>query len=216
MARPVVVAFGDSVTLGARPGVAEEATFRARAAAALARAGRPVTMINAGVGGSSTAHGLARMETDVLAHRPDVVVLMFGLNDACLIAPGGALLDGPRLSVAEYRANLGSMLDRLEEVGCRALLCTPNPMTPKYPYAAVGGYAGRPINAVLEEFVAACRSLAAERGVPLVDVYTAFVDTPGALDLVEDGCHPYAAGHALIADLLDKPLRRLVDESGHR
>lgn len=214
MTRPVVVAFGDSVTLGTRPGLAEEDTFRARLAAAFESAGRPIRMVNAGVGGSSTAHGLARMETDVLAHRPDVVVLMFGLNDACLIAPGGALLDGPRLSVAEYRANLNAMLDRLEDIGCRALLCTPNPMTPNYPYAEVGGYAGEPINAVLEEFVAACRSLAAERAGPLVDVYAAFLTTPGALEWVEDGCHPYAAGHALIAELLHEPLRRLVTEAG--
>src|ERR1700722_8073416 len=40
-----------------------------------------IEMINAGVSGNTSAEGLQRMEADVLSHNPQLVVVMFGLND---------------------------------------------------------------------------------------------------------------------------------------
>ncbi|MCX7008096.1 MAG: GDSL-type esterase/lipase family protein, partial [Kiritimatiellaeota bacterium] len=59
-----VVCFGDSIThLGFPKLVAEQLG---------------VTVINAGAGGNTTRAGLARMEQDVLAHKPDAVTILFG------------------------------------------------------------------------------------------------------------------------------------------
>ena len=40
------------------------------------------TVINAGVGGNTTRNLLKRVKKDVLAKKPDVVVMMVGTNDA--------------------------------------------------------------------------------------------------------------------------------------
>ena len=45
------------------------------------------TMINAGISGNTTPAGLARMDRDVLAHKPQLVTIMFGMNDVTGIPP---------------------------------------------------------------------------------------------------------------------------------
>jgi acyl-CoA thioesterase-1 len=69
-----VVFFGDSITDGY--GVHPEESFPALVGGALG-----VAFVNAGVPGDTMGAGLARMERDVLAHRPRVVVVEFGGND---------------------------------------------------------------------------------------------------------------------------------------
>ena len=40
-----------------------------------------ITVRNAGISGDTSKGGLARMERDVLAHKPHLVTIMFGMND---------------------------------------------------------------------------------------------------------------------------------------
>lgn len=72
--RRAVVFLGDSITAG--DGVAPEVTFPHRLGASL---GIPIR--NAGISGDTTAGGLRRLDADVLAHRPRVVVVELGVND---------------------------------------------------------------------------------------------------------------------------------------
>lgn len=74
---------------------------------------KSITFINAGVGGHTAADGLSRIETDVLVHRPSVVVVNFGLNDSAY--PDGT--DG-----AAFERNMGSIVDRLKSGGVRVIL----------------------------------------------------------------------------------------------
>ena len=77
-----VVFLGDSVTRAVRPGVTPDQTFCTLFEKGFRASGVPVESINAGVGGNTTADALARFEPDVLARKPDFVVIMFGLNDS--------------------------------------------------------------------------------------------------------------------------------------
>ena len=52
-----------------------------------------VTVINAGISGHSTVDGLQRLQKDVLDHKPDLVTVMFALNDMV------------RVPIPEYQAN---------------------------------------------------------------------------------------------------------------
>ncbi|MBS1115850.1 MAG: Lipolytic protein family [candidate division NC10 bacterium] len=70
----LVVFFGDSITQGY--GVRPDESFPALVAHAL-----DVPFVNAGVPGDTMAAGLARLERDVLAHRPRLAVVEFGGND---------------------------------------------------------------------------------------------------------------------------------------
>lgn len=189
-----IVCLGDSVTKAVRQGVLPEETFCAVLEQKLRAADRRVTVINAGIGGNTTAHGLARFEKDVLAHQPHYVVLMFGLNDSW-IDPAKTT---SRLSAQQYRENLEQMLARLKSQGVKVVLMTPNPaLRPAY---------GPERNATLKPYVDAVRTIAAEQNLPLVDVYRHFaelaLETPDVNTLFTDAMHPNPAGQRVIADLL--------------
>ncbi len=70
----LIVFFGDSITQGY--GVRPEESFPSLAASDL-----DVAFLNAGVPGDTMAAGLARLDRDVLSHRPRLTVVEFGGND---------------------------------------------------------------------------------------------------------------------------------------
>jgi acyl-CoA thioesterase I len=72
---------------------------------------RNVKVVNACVSGETTAGGLARMPQALQTHKPTVVVLELGANDA---------LRG--LSVKQMRANLDAMVTGAQKAGAKVLL----------------------------------------------------------------------------------------------
>lgn len=194
-AEPIrIVCLGDSVTKAVRSGVEPHETFCAVLERQLTAADRPVQVINAGIGGNTTADGLKRFQADVLNHKPQYVVLMFGLNDSWIDNGKAA----SRLTVEEYQANLGEMIQKLTAQGTKVVLMTPNPaLSPTY---------GPERNATLKPYVTAVRQLAAEHGLPLVDVYRHFaelrLEAAEINSLFTDDMHPNPAGQAQIAQLL--------------
>ena len=87
---PRIVCVGDSHTFGT--GVAEQETWPARLAAALAARGCPrVEVLNAGVPGFDTAQEAVWLERAGLVHAPDLVLLQYFVNDTAargLTRPG--------------------------------------------------------------------------------------------------------------------------------
>jgi acyl-CoA thioesterase-1 len=80
MDKPVVVCFGDSLTAGhgaTVPGVDD----REHAYPAYLQRRLAAQVVNAGVSGDTTFDALARIERDVLAWDPAVVIIEFGAND---------------------------------------------------------------------------------------------------------------------------------------
>lgn len=90
-----IVCFGDSITagVGAEPGQG----YPERLSALLG-----VPVINAGVSGDTTADGLARLEQDVLARDPWMVIVELGGNDFLRHVP-----------IAETEGRLRQIADRL-------------------------------------------------------------------------------------------------------
>lgn len=181
-----VVCLGDSVTgvyyhTGGRRAYPEMLELALRAAHAHAR----VRVLNAGISGHKTTDGLNRLQSDVLDHHPDLVTVMFGLNDLTA------------LPLADFRANLTEITRRCREAGAAVVLCTPNSVleTP-----------GRPI-ARLVEYCRAMQEVASDQQVPVCDVYGAFetVRTRDPLAwrlLLSDEIHPNMDGHKLTAETL--------------
>lgn len=142
-------------------------------------------VVNAGVSGTTAADGLARLERDVLMHQPDLVTIMFGLNDMAAY------------STDMFRENLAQLIQRCQEAGSEVLLCTPN---------AVEETKGRPISK-LAEYVDVVRALGNEHQVPVVDICQAFeeVRRKDAAEfslLLSDPIHPNMDGHKLTASVL--------------
>ncbi len=106
--RPVIVAFGDSLTAGygAEPGY----SFPDFLQKDLDRAGLAWRVVNEGVSGDTTSDGLNRLN-EVLAAKPRVVIVEFGGNDG---------LRG--LPIETTRANLEQIILALRKAGIRQLI----------------------------------------------------------------------------------------------
>lgn len=209
--RPLrIVAFGDSTT-AVREGI--KAVYAQRLAEQLPKRGLPANVINAGVGGNTTADAAARFEHDVLSSNPDLVIMQFGLNDAAVDVWRDPKDTTPRVALDQYEKNLRQMTATLKEKHIRIILMTPNPLcwTPK-----MREMYGRPpydpkdpqgFDILVKNYVAAVRKIAADLHVPLVDVHAEYqkhFNDPkrSAAMLLPDGVHPNDQGHAIVADLL--------------
>lgn len=128
--RPVIVAFGDSLTagFGADPGASYPDFLQKK----LPR----WRIVNAGVSGDTTTDGLNRIP-EVLSYHPSIVILEFGGNDG---------LRG--LPLATTRANLDQMIAQLQKASVRVVLAGMT-LPPNY-----GAEFIRPFEAIYRELAA--------------------------------------------------------------
>ena len=178
-----IVCIGDSVT-GVYYHTGGRRAYPEMAAVALEQVypQAKMTVINAGISGHTTQDALKRLQTDVLDHKPDLVTVMFGLNDMV------------RVPLADYQANLKSIVEKCRGVGGEVLLCTPN---------AVIESDGRP-TVKLIEYCAAMKETGQQLNIPVCDCYAAHAALrerdPLAWRLVmSDAIHPNMDGHKLNA-----------------
>jgi lysophospholipase L1-like esterase len=140
-----------------------------------------INVIVTAVGGEESQSGAKRFGQDVLALRPDVVLIDYSLNDR-------------RLGLVAAHEAWTSMVQRCRAAGIPVLLLTPTPDT-----RAKWEQADDPLNQHAEQV----RALAKEQGVGLVDSLAAFrkaVAGGVALeDLMSQINHPNAKGHELVA-----------------
>jgi acyl-CoA thioesterase I len=106
--RPVIVAFGDSLTAGygADPGKSYPDYLQKD----LDLAGYNYHVINAGISGNTTKDAVDRLQ-DVLALKPEVVIVAFGGNDG---------LRG--LPLSSTRENMDQIIRALKDSGARVVL----------------------------------------------------------------------------------------------
>lgn len=116
-----IVCIGDSCTYG--QGVAARDSWPGLLAQYLAGDMRDFDVRNEGVCGDTTRLGLARWDTAVALHRPELVVIQFGHNDANTWETD---LGRPRVSEQSYRANIAEMLSRVACWGGTAIVLLPH------------------------------------------------------------------------------------------
>ena len=180
-----VVCFGDSITKRGYPQVLQQL--------------QKCDVINAGVAGNSTAQALKRMTKDVLAHEPDLVVIMFGTNDL--------RVDAPKVHVTakDYQANLKKMIDQCRSQQAKVVLCTLPPINQKkfftrhekQVYDDAGG-----LDKLIKDYRTAATRVAQDNDVPLVDLNKLLEETPNWLS--KDGVHPTPEGNTIIAKQVAK------------
>jgi lysophospholipase L1-like esterase len=207
-----VVALGDSTTAADDWSGQSVEVYPDLLPAALAAFGLRARVVNAGICGTTTRDAVERLDRDVRAHAPDVVVVQFGINDSWIDADEGSR--EPRLTREEYRENLRSLVRALRAHGASVVLMTPNPMRWSDPYyiaafeqapGLLDTRAERGLDALLDLYAQDARDVAREEATPLVDVHRAFEEygaepgqAVGDLLLEGDGIHPSAAGQRLV------------------
>jgi isoamyl acetate esterase len=140
-------------------------------------------------GGHTVPDLLKRVDKDVIAKRPTIVVVQIGCNDA------------RRIPKDTFRASLEELIDKLQKEKIRVVQCTLTSVGEKHD----GTNKDDP---KLDEFAAVEREVAKAKGVPLNDLRRAFVEhwkknnpdnKPSGI-LTYDGNHFNDAGHRFVAE----------------
>jgi acyl-CoA thioesterase-1 len=189
---PLVLVVGDS--LSAEYGIARGAGWVALLEQRVQRERIPARVVNASVSGDTTSGGRARLPALLQRHRPAVVVLELGGNDA---------LRGLPLSAT--RANLLEMTRASKAAGARVLIAGMQ-LPPNY---------GR---AYSEEFAALFAEVARAEATALVPFLLAGVaDGPDPYAMFQpDRIHPTAEAHARILDNVWPRLKPLLVAAARR
>ena len=140
---------------------------------------------NAGISGDTTAGALKRLDRDVLSHHPDLVTIMFGMNDLV------------RIPLPTFKENLKNIIRQCRGIGAEVILCTQDSVieTPQRP------------SAKLAEFTQVIRDTAREESLLVADCYAAYeavrARNPDDWELLHsDAIHPNMDGHKLFASVI--------------
>lgn len=180
-----IVFLGDSVTASANVALSQRWVHMVGLSAGYAAA----DIINAGVPGNTSAQILARLQADVLSHLPDVVAMMFTVNDV-----------GNNLPLSTHETNYRALIEQCQAAGAKVVLITP----PVY----------RQNVASWRAWHAKWLQLAGEYGCHLIDItraygweYVADAAVFGALYVNSaDLVHQSVAGNTRIAQICAEPI----------
>ena len=180
--RPVIVAFGNSLTagFGADPGESYPDFLQKD----LDQRGARYRIVNAGVSGDTTTDGLERIQT-VTELKPAIVIVEFGGNDG---------LRG--LPVSTTRDNLDQIIVALRKAGAKIVLAgmtLPPNYGPDY----------------IHSFEAVYKDLANQYRLPLIPFLLSGVGGHPAL-MQRDGIHPTGDGNRIVAGNVMKYLAPLL------
>ncbi len=199
--RPIgIVAFGSSSTEGAGAS-APDRTYPARLAAILRARwpGADVTLLNRGAGGQTIEAMLARLDRDVVAFRPALVIWQAGANDA---------LRG--LDPARFGALLDEGVRRITATGGDLVLMD-NQIAPRLPVSErVAVYGG------ILAHEAALRSVSLFSRTALMQEWRAAA-APGEETMIgQDGLHHTDLGYACLAEALGAAIATSVERKEDR
>ncbi len=177
---------GDSITAaGRRPG-----GYCQLVLAALKDQGIEVTPVFAGIGGHKSNQMLARLEKDVLRHKPDWMTLSCGVND---------VWHGERgVDLASYKKNITEIVDKAQVAGVQVVLLTSTMIREDQ---------SNGLNQKLLPYNQFIKALAKEKKCLLADLNadmqaalkTFPADSPKGKQLTSDGVHMNKAGNIMMA-----------------
>jgi len=201
--RKKIIFFGDSITeAGVKPGgyiddlktmlvsQKEEASYE---------------LIGAGIGGNKIYDLYLRMEDDVLAKNPDVVVIYIGVNDVWHKSSSGTGTDADKFEKF-YQA----IIDKLKAKNIKIILSTPAAIGEKTDFS-------NQQDGDMNEYSNIIRRIASKNNLALVDLRKVFLDynlknNPVNKDrgiLTTDRVHLNASGNQLVADEMWRVIKSL-------
>jgi lysophospholipase L1-like esterase len=158
-----------------------------------------IELINKGVSGDEVSDLLARVDKDVIAQRPDVVVMMIGINNVIHVFKNDKPLD-----FKKFQDDLEELLLQLKDAGIIVLFLEPFllPAPDKRRY--------RPLFNKELEIVHELATKYADEFVAYDEMFNGVAQSIPYQEFSEDGVHPTHRGSRLIADTAIKVLRRYL------
>ena len=143
-----------------------------------------INVIVTAIGGENAVQGAERIETEVLTHRPDILLIDYALNDR-------------GIGLGKAHEAWVSMIQKAQSQGAKVIL-----LTPTGDHRADMSNVDDPLNQHADQI----RKLAIEHKVALVDslsLFKNYTDAGNSLsDLMSQVNHPNRRGHDLVADAL--------------
>ena len=195
-----VVFFGDSITqAAARPG---GFILKIDSLLALAKKESDYELIGAGISGNKVYDLYLRMEDDVLAKEPDIVVIYIGVNDVWHKRTSGTGTDADK-----FEKFYTAIIKKLTDKKINIILCTPASIGERLDYT-------NELDGDLNRYCSIVRDLATKNNLPLIDLRRIFHDyvsknNPQNLDrgiLTRDGVHLNEPGNLLVAQEMLKAI----------
>ena len=196
-----IVFFGDSVTEAQRNlnDPADLGVGFVKIAASELRALYPkpeLEILNRGVGGDKTAELLRRIERDVLAENPDLVVLDVGVNDVWHRA------NGVIVTPEEFRANYETLVTKILGAGARLILVQPFMLR-------VGDMPGfRPYLNAVNDIIYEIAKREHLTLIPMDEIFNDITQDVAPTRFAADGVHPSDIGCQYISDLVVKEIKK--------
>ena len=187
-----IVFLGDSIT---QQGAGEKGYVTLfRKAIETHRPDSGIKVIGAGIGGNKVPNLEERLDRDVLAHKPNVVVIYIGINDVWHSTRGNGT------DIDRYESGLRSLIKRCNDAAARVILATPSVIGEK----ADGS---NELDTMLEQYSAASRKVAESTGTTLLDLRAAFINHLVSYNvaaeskgiLTTDGVHLNDEGNRFVA-----------------
>jgi len=158
-------------------------------------------LVSAGISGNTVDDLYRRMEEDVIAEAPLVVVVYVGINDVW------HLLSGSGIKIDKFERYYEAIIKRLQENNIKVVICTPSVIGEKKNNA-------NQLDAELEAFSEVVRKLAAAYNCSLIDLRKAFVNYEELHNVQDkdngiltiDGVHLNDQGNQLVADEMMKTI----------
>jgi lysophospholipase L1-like esterase len=196
-----VIFFGDSITqAGVSPG-----GYIVRVDSMCKKEGRgdQFEFIGAGIGGNKVYDLYLRMEDDVLAKTPDVVIIYIGVNDVWHKASSGTGTDADK-----FERFYNAILKKLNDRNIKVIMCTPAAIGEKTDFS-------NQQDGDMNAYSTIIRNIAKKNNLPLIDLRNAFLEynlknNPENKDrgiLTTDRVHLNARGNQLVADEMWKVLK---------
>jgi len=187
-----IVFLGDSIT---QQGAGEKGYVTLfRQAIEKSRPDSGIKVIGAGIGGNKVPNLEARLDKDVLSHKPNVVVIYIGINDVWHSTRGQGT------EIGAFETGLRSLIKRCTDAGARVILSTPSVIDEKHD-------GSNALDKMLDEYATVSRKVAMETATTLLDLRAAFIanlkeyntaNEPKGI-LTGDGVHLNDAGNRFVA-----------------
>lgn len=158
--------------------------------------------VNRGISGQTTPQMLIRFRPDVIALKPEIVVILAGTNDL-------AGNTGP-MTLETIEGNLASMFDLARASGIRVVIASVLPVS-DYSKNKEGKAINQTTRRPPEKIVALnewIKKYATQNGLIYLDYFSAMVDEKGFLkeELSGDGLHPNDKGYAVMQPLAEQAI----------
>jgi lysophospholipase L1-like esterase len=188
-----IVFLGDSITQAGAAAGGYVTLFKEKLAAQLPEV--KVEVIGAGISGNRVPDLERRLEKDVLAKKPTVVVIYIGINDVW------HSLKGKGTSKQDYEEGLRRIVKKVQDAGARVVLCTASVIGERQDGA-------NQLDPLLDEYCEISRKVAQDSKSRLLDLrreFLAYLKQHNGANkekdvLTTDGVHLNPAGNQFVAD----------------